>query len=101
MHNKSKRIVTHCQLSGATRWKVCVGGVLTQTSRYSVSYTEVEGEVSVQQWGTILVDNVSGCDAPEMTQSSLFVRGECRKRVRTDAEQITVHRVVFILILIM
>lgn len=49
-------------------------GLLTLTSRYAVSYTEVEGEVCVQQWGTILVDNVSGCDAPEMTQSSLFNR---------------------------
>lgn len=61
-----------------------VEGVLSQTSRYAVSYTEVQGEVSVQQWGAILVDNVSGCDVPEMTQSSLFVRGKCRKTVRTD-----------------
>lgn len=53
-----------------------VGAVLTLTSRYAVSYTEVEGEVSVQQWGTILVDNVSGCDAPEMTQTSLFGGGK-------------------------
>ncbi len=69
---------THCQLSqrGVTGWKVGVGAVLTLTSRYAVSYTEVEGEVSVQQWGTILVDNVSGCDAPEMTQTSLFGGGK-------------------------
>lgn len=51
-------------------------GVLTLTSRYAVSYTEVEGEISVQQWGTILVDNVSGCDAPEMTQTSLLGGGK-------------------------
>lgn len=55
---------------------MCVGGVFTLTSRYAVSYTEVEGEVSVQQGGTILVDNVSRCDAPEMTQTSLFGRGK-------------------------
>lgn len=55
---------------------VCVGGLSAQTSRYAVSYTEMEGEVSVQQWGTILVDDVSGGDAPEMTQSSLFGKRE-------------------------
>lgn len=39
----------------------------TLTSRYAVSYTEVQGEVSVQQRGAILVDYVPGCDAPEVT----------------------------------
>lgn len=71
-----------------------VGGLcvcVSQTSRYAVSYTEMEGEVSVQKRGTILVDNVSGCDAPEMTQSPLFGKGKCGKRVRTDAEQTTGH----------
>lgn len=47
---------------------------LKLTSRNAVSYTEVKGEVSIQQWGTILVDDVSGCDAPEMTQASLLGR---------------------------
>lgn len=58
--------------------------MLTLTSRYAFTYTKVEGEVSVQQWGTILVENVSGCDAAEMTQSSLFVQKESECRLRTN-----------------
>lgn len=53
---------------------------LTPTSRNAVSYTKVEGEVRVQQWRAIPVDNVSGCDAPKMTQPSLFARRKWRGR---------------------
>lgn len=84
---------------------MCAERVMTLTSRYPVTYTEVEGEVSVQQWRTILVDNVSGCNAPEMTQPSLFVRGENRKRQREKGrgwEQITdIRASVFSFIVIM
>lgn len=44
----------------------------TLTSGDALPYTEVQGEVSVQQWGTILVHNVPGRYAPEMTQSPLL-----------------------------
>lgn len=57
-----------------TLQRVSVGKVFTQTSRYAFSNTQVQREVSVQEWDTILVDNVSGCDAPEMAQSSLLGR---------------------------
>ena len=54
--------------------------MFTLTSRYAFSYAKVEGEVCVQKWGTILVDNVPGSNAPKMTQSSLLSRVKYRKR---------------------
>lgn len=50
--------------------------MLTQTSRYAVSYTQVQREVSIQEWDAILVYNVSGRDAPEVAQSPLLGRVE-------------------------
>jgi len=61
----------------------------TLTSRNALFYTEVEGEVSVQQWRTILVDNVPGSYAPEMAQPSLFVSGKYRRGWRESADALT------------
>lgn len=63
--------------------------MLTLTSRNAVSYTEVESEVSIQQWRTILVDNVSGCDAPEMTQPSLHVREDTERKGKNSEDTMT------------
>lgn len=59
--------------------------VLTLTSRNAISDREVEGEVSVQQWRTILVDNIPGSNAPEMTQPSLFDQGKGEGGENMDA----------------
>lgn len=85
MHVFVDKLCYHCN-TGVTGWMASEREGLTLTSRYAVAYTEMQGEVCVQQRGTILVDNVSGCNAPEMTQSSLFDRGMYQRR-QGDSEE--------------